>query len=77
MHLKLNSKKRVASCPKIWDNLKCHQKMVNFIKPMSTQPNNFFASFNRSLRKKTEPFKLWLAKIGSERLDEMQDPEIK
>jgi hypothetical protein len=27
--------------------------------------------------KKAEPFKLWLAKIGSERLDEMQDPEIK
>ena len=26
--------------------------------------------------KKAEPFKLWLAKIGSERLDEMQDPEI-
>ena len=27
--------------------------------------------------KKTDPFKLWLAKVGSERLDEMQDPEIK
>jgi prophage antirepressor-like protein len=26
--------------------------------------------------KKAEPFKLWLAKIGSERLDEMQDPEL-
>ena len=26
--------------------------------------------------KKAELFKLWLAKIGSERLDEMQDPEI-
>ncbi len=25
---------------------------------------------------KSEPFKLWLAKVGSERLDEMQDPEI-
>lgn len=25
---------------------------------------------------KAEPFKLWLAKVGSERLDEMQDPEI-
>lgn len=24
---------------------------------------------------KAEPFKLWLAKVGSERLDEMQDPE--
>jgi hypothetical protein len=25
---------------------------------------------------KAEPFKLWLAKVGNERLDEMQDPEI-
>ena len=25
---------------------------------------------------KAEPFKLWLAKVGSERLDEIQDPEI-
>ena len=25
---------------------------------------------------KAEPFKLWLARIGSERLDEIQDPEI-
>lgn len=26
--------------------------------------------------KKAEPFKLWLAQVGSDRLDEMQDPEI-
>jgi len=25
---------------------------------------------------KAEPFRLWLAQIASERLDEMQDPEI-
>jgi hypothetical protein len=25
---------------------------------------------------KAEPFKQWLAQIGSERLDEMQDPEL-
>jgi hypothetical protein len=25
---------------------------------------------------KAEPFKLWFAQIGSERLDEMQDPEL-
>ncbi len=25
---------------------------------------------------KAEPFKLWLAKVGSERIDEIQDPEI-
>ena len=25
---------------------------------------------------KTEPFKLWLAQVASERLDEMQDPEL-
>lgn len=26
--------------------------------------------------KKAEPFKIWLAKVGGERLDEIQDPEI-
>lgn len=26
--------------------------------------------------KKAEPFKVWLAKVGSDRLDEMQDPEL-
>lgn len=26
---------------------------------------------------KAEPFKAWLAKIGAERLDQMQDPELK
>ncbi|MDY5107565.1 MAG: hypothetical protein SPE78_10680 [Actinobacillus minor] len=25
---------------------------------------------------KAEPFKLWLAQVGSERLDELQDPEL-
>lgn len=26
--------------------------------------------------KKAEPFKLWLAKVGSERVDEIEDPEL-
>ena len=26
---------------------------------------------------KAEPFKAWLAKVGAERLDQMQDPELK
>jgi len=26
--------------------------------------------------KKAEPFKLWLAKVGSERIDETVDPEL-
>jgi len=26
--------------------------------------------------KKAEPFKVWLAKVGSERIDETQDPEL-
>jgi hypothetical protein len=26
--------------------------------------------------KKAEPFKIWLAKVGSERIDEIQDPEL-
>ena len=26
--------------------------------------------------KKAEPFKLWLAQVGAERLEQMQDPEL-
>ena len=26
--------------------------------------------------KKAEPFKIWLAKVGRERIDETQDPEL-
>jgi hypothetical protein len=36
----------------------------------------FFRLLQSIPSKKAEPFKLWLAKIGNERLDQMQDPEL-
>ena len=33
------------------------------------------ASFNQFLQKKAEPFKKWLAEVGAERLEQIQDPE--
>lgn len=36
----------------------------------------FFRLVQSIPSKKAEPFKLWLAKIGNERLDQMQDPEL-
>lgn len=36
----------------------------------------FFRLIQSIPSSRTEPFKLWLAEIGSERLDEMQDPEL-
>jgi hypothetical protein len=36
----------------------------------------FFRLLQSIPSKKAEPFKLWLAKIGNERLDQLQDPEL-
>ena len=39
-------------------------------------PEQLFRLIQSIPSPKAEPFKLWLAQIGSERLDEMQDPEL-
>ena len=39
-------------------------------------PEQLFRLIQSIPSPKAEPFKLWLAQIASERLDEMQDPEI-
>ncbi len=36
----------------------------------------FSASFNPSPSPKAEPFKRWLAKVGYERIQEIEDPEL-
>jgi len=41
---------------------------------MSPTPNNSSASSIPS--PKAEPFKLWLAKVGFERLEEIENPEL-
>ena len=38
-------------------------------------PNNSYAWFNRSHRL-SEPFKQWLARVGYERIEETEDPEL-
>ena len=42
---------------------------------MSPILKQFFDSFNQSLSPKAEPIKLWLAKVGHERIQEIVDPE--
>ena len=48
-----------------------------FYKTDAATTKQLFCLIQSIPSKKAEPFKLWLAKIGSERLDEMQDPELK
>jgi BRO family, N-terminal domain len=40
------------------------------------EPEQLFRLIQTIPSPKAEPFKLWIAKIASERLDEMQDPEL-
>lgn len=37
---------------------------------------SFFVSFSQFLQKKAEPFKLWLAEVGKDRINETLDPEL-
>jgi len=39
-------------------------------------PNSFSRFIKSVSLPKAEPFKLWLSKVASERLDELQDPEL-
>jgi hypothetical protein len=45
-------------------------------KTLAGSTNDIFRIIQSIPSPKAEPFKLWLAQVGSERLDEMQDPEI-
>lgn len=47
-----------------------------FYKTDVLDTEQFFRLVQSIPSKKSEPFKLWLAKIGNERLDQMQDPEL-
>jgi hypothetical protein len=50
--------------------------MVKFYKTDVADTEQLFRLIQSIPSPKAEPFKLWLAKIASERLDEMQDPEL-
>jgi hypothetical protein len=45
-------------------------------KTLAATPQQLFRIIQSIPSKKAEPFKLWLAKVGSERLDQLQDPEL-
>ena len=45
-------------------------------KILAATPKQLFRIVQSIPSKKAEPFKLWLAKVAAERLDEMQDPEL-
>jgi hypothetical protein len=50
--------------------------MENIIKQMLLTQNRLFRLIQSIPSPKAEPFKLWLAKVGRERIDEIEDPEI-
>ena len=50
--------------------------MVSPIRLMLPIPNSFFRLIQSIPSPKAEPFKLWIARVATERLDEMQDPEL-
>ncbi|MDR1022669.1 MAG: hypothetical protein LBL94_05295 [Prevotellaceae bacterium] len=45
-------------------------------KTLSATPKQLFRIVQSIPSKKAEPFKLWLAEVGNDRLNEMQDPEL-
>jgi len=45
-------------------------------KTLSATPKQFFRIVQSIPSKKAEPFKLWLAEVANDRLNELQDPEL-
>lgn len=45
-------------------------------KTLAATPQQLFRIIQSIPSKKAEPFKLWLAQVGSQRLDQLQDPEL-
>ena len=56
--------------------LKMKSSDGKYLKQMSPIQSSFLGLFNLFHPQKAEPFKLWLAKVAKERLDEMSDPEL-
>ena len=45
-------------------------------KTLAATTENFLRVIQSVLSPKAEPFKLWLAKVGYERLEEIENPEL-
>lgn len=70
--LKKEGSQLVTSC----NQLKLQSSDGKFYKTDVADTEQLFRLIQSIPSRKAEPFKLWLAKVGSERLDEMQDPEL-
>ena len=75
--LKQNWKKKGASWLVILTNWKWnHPRMEKDIWPILLDTEGIFRLIESVPSQKAEPFKLWLASLGKERINEIFDPEI-
>ena len=74
--LKLRLKKEGSQLTTNCSQLKMQSSDGKFYKTDVADTEQFFRLIQSIPSPKAEPFKLWLAQIAAERLDEMQDPEI-
>ena len=74
--LKLRLKKEGSQLTTNCSQLKMQSSDGKFYKTDVADTEQLFRLIQSIPSPKAEPFKLWLAQIAAERLDEMQDPEI-
>ncbi|MQP23978.1 hypothetical protein GFJ94_02740 [Flavobacterium sp. LMO8] len=74
--LKLRLKKEGSQLATNCSQLKMQSSDGKFYKTDVADTEQLFRLIQSIPSPKAEPFKLWLAQIASERLDEMQDPEL-
>ena len=70
--LKKEGNESVTNC----NQLKLQSSDGKFYKTDVADTEQLFRLIQSIPSKKAEPFKLWLARVGSERIDEINDPEI-
>jgi hypothetical protein len=74
--LKIKLKKEGSELSEKIGQLKMQSSDGKFYKTDVADTEQIFRLIQSIPSPKAEPFKLWLAQLASERLDEMQDPEI-
>ena len=74
--LKIRLKKEGSELSEKIGQLKIQSSDGKFYKTDVADTEQLFRLIQSIPSKKVEPFKLWLARVGSERIDEINDPEI-
>jgi len=74
--LKTRLKKEGNELTPICSQLKLKASDEKFYNTDVADTEQLFRLLQSVPSKKAEPFKLWLAKVGRERIDEIEDPEI-